>query len=300
MSFRNAKVVSVGTDPKIYHAPQDAKRGSIKYVMSRSELIEFAACPAKWRLSPVKEKTKAMAAGSVLDYLLLCVNENFRRDYAVAPKTFEDGDPWNWARKESKAWKAAHSSVQIVDNDDYTAALFAADRMRTDPIIGQILRDSDYQVYVIADWVDEVTGVWVKCKAMLDVVPRILTTYDTFIFDLKRLSDASNERFDRQVYDNEWHIQAAFYTDIFNAANDHQRNCWGLIVSETAAPFQPARRIVDAEFVDLGRTKYREALALYCQCLATDKWPGYDDMESVNRIAPGFSTASLQPWMIKP
>jgi hypothetical protein len=299
MSFRNAKVVSVGTDPKIYHAPQEAKRGSIEYVMSRSELVEFAACPAKWRLSPVKQQTKAMALGSVLDYLLLCGQVYFERDYAIAPESFKDGNPWNWQRKESEAWKSAHSSVHIVDNDDYTAALFAADRMRTDPIIGQILRDSDYQVYVIADWVDEVTGVWVKCKAMLDIVPKVGTEYDGWLLDLKRMADASLSRFDRQVFDNQWHIQAAFYSDIYNSATAEERSTWGLIVSETGAPFQPARRIVDAEFVDLGRTKYREALALYCQCLATDKWPGYDDMESVNRIVPGFTTASLQPWMIK-
>jgi PDDEXK-like domain of unknown function (DUF3799) len=299
MSFRNAKIVSIGTDPKVYHAPQTAKRGSLEYVMSRSELVEFAACPAKWILSPPEETSKAMDAGAVLDYLLLCGDENFRRDYAVAPATFEDGDPWNWQRKESKVWKAAHSSVQIVDNDDYTAALFAADRMRTDPIIGQILRDSDYQVHVTADWVDESTGTWVKCKAMLDIVPRILTTYDTWIFDLKRMADASLHRFESKIYEYGYHEQAAFYTDIYNAATDHQRNTWGLLVSETAAPFQPARRMIDADFVDFGRTKYREYLALYCQCLATDTWPGYDDLESVNRIVPGFSTCSLQPWMIK-
>jgi len=299
MSFRNAKIVSIGTDPKVYHAPQQAKRGSLEYVMSRSDLVEFSACPAKWILTPQKDTTKAMAAGSVLDYLLLCGDENFRRDYAIAPVTFEDGDPWNWQRKESKAWKSSRSNVTIVDNDDYLNALAAAYRLQDDPIIGKILDDSDYQVYVTADWVDEATGTWVKTKAMLDIVPRILTAYDTFIFDLKRLSDASNARFDRQVYDNEWHIQAAFYTDIFNAATDHQRNSWGLIVSETAAPFQPARRYIDADFVDHGRTKYNEFMALYCKCLATDTWPGYDDLESFNRVVPGFTTASLQPWMIK-
>ena len=47
-------------------------------------------------------------------------------------------------------------------------------------------------------------------------------------------------------------------------------------------------------FLSLGRFANQDALRLYCQCLATGVWPGYDDMRD---NIHGWTLASTEVWM---
>ena len=57
-ALSNGKIVRVNTDPGVYHRTA-GRRGDPNFIMSRSELTDFAACPHRW-LAGVKRQKSAI------------------------------------------------------------------------------------------------------------------------------------------------------------------------------------------------------------------------------------------------
>lgn len=286
----------VGTITQAEYLRQDFSRGHPNFVMSRSELIDFNRCPAKWLKGVQEDETTSTIFGSLVDCLVLTPDE-FEKRYAVAPLTYPgpkgENKPWTlkatycaeWEDEQSKGGKTVIKKKQY--NEAYDAALF----ILNDPNAVELLTDSQKQVLVTGSYVDSETSITVPLKAHIDIVPAAKS-----LADLKTSRNAHPQKWQRDVFSMGYHIQAALYMDLYNAATNEERcEFWHLIV-ENEPPFQTATYILSADFIDLGRMTYQAILQKYCQCLSENKWPGYEDGNNTHN---GVTIINPEAWMVE-
>lgn len=304
--FENARVIGPVTQEE--YRLQSARRGDAKYVMSRSDLMTFAQCPRRWVAGYREETTKEMDYGTLLDCLIL-TPERFEASFSVAPAEYPAEvkkvavmKPWNWNATFCDEWKKVEEangrtvikSVQLANAKDAVA------RMAQDEEIFEIIRGSKTQIMVTADYRD-MSGIVVPMKILIDLVPNVDSRFGRCLADLKTATSASAHAWARQVFSYKLQVQAALYLDIWNAATGESRNEFRHIIQESFAPWEVGKRILSAEFIEDGRSRYKGALARYCACLRDKHWPGYDDQaddfaSDVN--LNGWTVTNPEAWMI--
>lgn len=290
MSWENAKVV--GSNQKRGEAGQD--RGHKDFVMSRSQLVAFAECPAKWKDGEqVEEESKAMDFGSLID-CLSTTPEKLWDKFAVQPKTYpatankkgepDEDKPWNNNANFCKDWNdsAESEGKTVISQKMFEAAQLAFSSLKANDAIASLINDSERQVLIVADWHDEETGLNVPFSALLDLVPPSdHPTWGKCLADIKTARNGNPATWARVCDDSGYDVQAALYFDLYRAARpDEDRTDFVHIVQENKHPFHvvsppPA---FSSEFLDWGRMKYKKALQLYCRCLASGVWLSYEQV----------------------
>jgi hypothetical protein len=298
MSFKNAKVVSVGVNPANYHN-QEAKRGSKEFAVSPSSLREFWKCPRRWMDGYESPDSDAKDFGSLLDCRLLTPGE-FDARYAIRPSTYKDSKtgedkPFNLNSNVCKEWVKERGDREIVSSAQVASCNEAASRLMKDEIIAAWFDACDKQVLVTGEWHDEKTKMVVPVRCLMDFVPRVGTEFEKCLGDFKTTRNAGLQAWSRWCFQAGYHIQGAFDTDLFVAATGEDRMTWCFIVQESFAPWQTGKRMLSQEHgLDLGRLEYGRMLALYSQCLSTSCWPEYDDTDEA---VQGWSLVTAEPWM---
>lgn len=291
MSFRDAKIVGDDVDPAIY-AKETHERGEAGYVISRSSLMTFAHCPARWLAGYQQKATDALDFGSLADTLFLQPHRFLER-YAVKPLTYKNDKgeekPWNGNSNVCRAWldDCGKSGKLPVHAEDVAEAKLALRRIDT-------IRETRNQVEIRATYQDaedisgEGTTLTVPVKALIDIVPDAPADW---LADYKTSISAHPRAWAKAVNQYNYDAQGAFFLDLFNAATGEERKEFRHIVQENYPPFEVGRRTLSAEFLSLGRDKYLKALRLYCKCLKTGVWPSYD--------APSeWTVTEPELWMI--
>lgn len=308
MSFQNCKVVGVGVSPDTYH-DHNIKRGEPGHPVSPSMLKAFAHCPSRWIHGYESPESSSKDFGNLLDTLVL-TPQLFSQRYAVEPLEYtnEKGDkkPWHNGAGICKEWKKEQLAAgkTITDNAAIAEATAATQRIQADEILASFIAASDRQVLIEGEWKDDGTGLIIPVRCLLDIVPRKDTEFSESLGDLKSTRSAEIRKFQRDVFQFGYHIQAAFDLDIFNAATGENRLAWGFVVQENFPPFETGRRMMrdgelgtqpeDSNMIALGRSQYRKMLANYAWCLANKKWPSYDDTDE---SSGGWTAITAEPWM---
>jgi len=333
MSFKNCKVMGKNIAPAVYHN-RPFERGDIRNPMSPSELKNFAHCPSRYIRGFEGPESASKDFGNLLDTLVL-TPEHFDARYILQPETYEAkgmkcpgcgsvsdskscskckcareevtlSKPWNNNSKTCSEWTEAQikSGLEIVPQDKLTEGWTAAKRITEDEILASFIAASDKQVLVEGEWHDEATGLIIPVRCLLDLAPRQDTEFAQCLGDLKSSRSAAIIKFQRDVFNFGYHIQAAFDLDIFNGATKEQRLAWCFVVQENFSPFEIGRRMMrdvepgeqpeESNLITLGRVQYRRMLANYAWCLANKKWPTYDDSDE---SSGGWTTVSAEPWM---
>ncbi len=299
--FTNASLVTANMDPLVYHASIGGRRGEPDFIMSRSELMNFYSCPRKWINGYRRGDTDATEWGTLIDCLALSPKE-FDSRFAIEPETYPDSETgeskkWNNNANFCKDWTKKQGARQIASAKDLHSAGLAIKRLLSDPYIGALVQCSKKQVMVMAEYVDKVTGLTIPFKTLQDLVPdEGDDEYGNELADLKTCRNAAPSAWTSAVFEHGLHIQAASYMDIYNALGGRPRNTFLHVLSENVPPFEPARGMLSAEFVEMGRATYIHALRFYCECLKSNQWPGYDDMaeERIN----GWTLIQPKAWMV--
>jgi hypothetical protein len=321
MSFQNATLHPGVCDPVEYHNHHD-QRGKADFPMSPSALKEFGRCPARWVAGYVSPESCALEWGSLLDCLVL-TPELFESRYAVHPEQYvakvmecpscrgqaqsrrctackvdrvgiEVAREWDGKAAHCKAWKLANvDKIQIAEAKLLEAEAAKAALM-SDGIIASFIEASDKQRKVTAEWHDEATGLVVPVRCLIDLLPRSDTEFAKCAGDLKTSFTAAVQPFNRNVHKFAYHVQAALDLDLLVAATGEDRNTWCLVVQESYAPWQTGKRMLSQDYIELGRVAYQKLLRLYCQCLKSGFWPGYDDTDEAIQ---GWSLCAPEPWM---
>jgi hypothetical protein len=129
---------------------------------------------------------------------------------------------------------------------------------------------------------------------LIDFRPRVDTEFAHCLGDLKRTRSAALMPWQRDCFNMGYHVQAAFYQDLYAAATGEDRNTWCFVLSESLRPFQPGKRILSQDFYAIGKAEYVRLMENYCLCLKHQKWPDYDDTDEAVQT---WSVVNPDPWM---
>lgn len=300
MSFQKAKIIDSGVSYSQY-AAQTAKRGERDFVMSRGELMDFAACPHKWLSGYRSHDTKSSEWGTLIDFLALN-GKDFEKHFAVCPAKYrnEKGEmkDWNFNANACKEWKREQLGKRIIKLDVLREANKAVGILLDDYNAESLIDCSETQVMVLAEWHDSGTELVIPVKILLDLVPdKSHPQFGKKLADLKTAASACPRDFENQIFSCDYDAQAALYLDVYCAATGEERIEWLFILQENSEPYEVADPLpmLSQEFIELGRAKYRNALKFYAHCLATNTWPSYSPGHRLN-----FGASYLvepKPWM---
>lgn len=262
---------------------QTEKRGHPGYVMSRSELMRFARNPRKWLDGATDEENDGTIWGSLVDCMIL-TPDRLQRDFAVRPHV--DGKLLNANSNQYKEWASQQGKATIVKPADLDAAGKAVEALIEDWEVYEVIHGSRRQVGIIATWQEG--EIEIPIRALIDIVPSD-EKWKSALADLKTGRNVSPAAWPRVCYERGYHVQGALYLDLWNAATGEQRDTFLHICQENTAPYAVGRRNLSQEFLQLGRSTYRQALMRYADCLTSGQWPGYDD---------GWSIVEPAAWMV--
>ncbi len=305
--FTSGKIVGVDYYPALYHQMEGGKRGTKDFIMSRSELMQFDHCPERWLLGVEDDRgDKATDFGNLVD-CIVTAPKSVKQLFAIIPFEYvnEDGErkPWNFNSKTCKIWKAEHEGKTLVKADMYQEAMRAEARLHEDKRISDLIAGSNKQVCITTFYKHEATQLIVPIKVLIDLVPDPAGPQGEALGDLKTARNASPRKWQREVFDRNYHVQAAMYLDAFNSVPgkpgtvaDRLRTRFLHVIVENIKPFQPARRELSQEFIEVGRATYTAALDRYCRCLKENYWPGFDD--EGRDIVNGWRLVEPEAYMI--
>jgi hypothetical protein len=272
-----AKAIWLDMPAEQYHAIRAMSATGLKR-MRRSPAHYFGLTLDPRR--PPDEPTPAMINGTVVH---CCTFEPDKVDtmFAVVP----DGAPRRPSSLQRNAKKPSPETLdaiawwddfnertmgcQVIEAQALAMARLQASALRALPDFGALLSDGYGEASVF--WIDEETGELCKCR------PDWTSPAGdgAILADGKTTQDASPEGFAKSIWNLDYPLQAAHYTDGFMAATGKTVHGFVFGAVESAWPHQAAAYMVDDEVMAWARRENRRLLNLYAECKRTGHWPGY-------------------------
>ena len=253
---------------EVYHATHAMSAGGLKR-MRQSPAHYYGMQLDPSRPAP-GEPTPAMKNGTLVH---CCIFE----PHAVAERYVVKPADLDGRTKEGKAWKEANAGREIVDAAQMAAAQAQADALRRLPEIGALLSDGFGEAS--AFWIDEATGELCKCR------PDWTSPAGdgVILLDGKTCQDASPEGFSRQIWNMDYWLQAAWYSDGYEKATGKRVHGFVFAAVESSWPHAAAAYMLGDDVLEKARAENRRLLDLYAECRRTGIWPGYQ--QSIQAIA---------------
>lgn len=299
--FKNGKVIGADISPAVYHR-ENTRRGQKDLVMGRSALMEVLHNPHRWVMGFEPKDSDATEFGSVMDCKVLSPAE-FNTRFAVKPAKYPDEKgnmkDWHGGSNWCKQWLADHAGMETVDAHDNTDADQAVEFLHKDPAAGEFVRCSQKQVMVMAEYHDRETKLVIPVKILIDLLPdKAHPEFGICLGDYKTSANAHPFPWTRDVKKYNYHVQAAFYLDVYEAAVPAEKRFeFRHVIQENFFPWEVGRRWLSSDFLERGRYRYLEALELYAKCLATGEWVGYEREQENATVIRGWMQTSPEAWM---
>lgn len=136
---------------------------------------------------------------------------------------------------------------------------------------------------------DPETGVAVRCR------------YDRlaaagFAVDLKKARNVFPHGFSNAIASYRYHVQVAFYSDIYYWITGERLSEFWLIAIEKKPPYTIVPYQLDDIAVEAGRLAYRKDLNTYAACLNSNEWPTYEPEEHLLTL-PNWALAEFEDQM---
>lgn len=299
--FQNARIISTDTDDRDYHANKaSVQRGSPEYRVSPSTLKEFDKCASRWLRGYNPPESDAKDYGKLLDTLVLTPNE-FERRYAVRPEEKgEDGTlkPLHANTTKFKEWAKTQAGKELILSKEHVGANAAEFSLFADSAVRKFIESSEKQVLVVGEWKDRQTDLVIPVCCLIDLVPNSSSEFSECLGDLKTSRNASKRGFEAWTLHAGYHVQAAFDLGLYNAASGEDRSTWCFLISENFPPYQPSKKMLSQEFLDIGRGEVFRMLHNYAVCLKTGEWPDYDTERDKNGrlVRQGWGIVEAPAW----
>lgn len=243
--------------------------------ISKSGLDLIARSPAHYRYGERREATRAMVIGSAVHAAIL-EPDLFAKQYMLLR------DVKDRRASEYKQAVDIHGADNVLTGTeaDYVSGIQEAVAL-DDDLMAILNAPGRAELSVITK--DPITGVDVRCR--FDWL-----TDDGRPLDLKTTLDARPDAFSRSVLNYRYHVQAAFYCDVWEWETGEQLDRMRFAALEKAMPHATALYWLDDEAIAEGRKLYREALNTYADCLESGYWPAYEG---------GVQLLNLPPWAVE-
>jgi exodeoxyribonuclease VIII len=223
--------------------------------ISKSGLDLVARSPAHYFYRAQHEPTRAMVIGSAT-HAAIFEPDVFAKQYMLLRDVTD---------RRSSAYKqavAVHGEDNVLTGKEADSVHGMQAALRLNPHAVALLDATGWcEIAVFAT--DPVTGVLVKCK-----FDKLL--HDLSSVDLKTTQDI--REFAKSVANYRYHVQQAFYSDVFEWATGEQLRSFDFLAAEKDAPNASKVFALDKPSVDYGRKLYREALEAYAAALASGDW----------------------------
>jgi len=180
---------------------------------------------------------------------------------------------WSPNAGPCKAWKREQiaKGLIIVTKDDMDEIDQCAERVLAHPEARELLEGADTEVTLRWE-----TECGTQCKARLDMVPK-----PEPLGDLKCCPDASRDAFERKVYNEGLHLQAAFYLDGWEAQGVGVRQNFRFIAYERKTGFVSVNPVSQA-LIEQGRIDYGIALGKFIEATRSGVWPAYPGLQMID------------------
>lgn len=234
--------------------------------VSASDLRLVLRAPAllrHMREHPEDNDTPAKKFGR-LAHLAILEPAVYDEDVIVAP------DGIDRRTKEGKAqWaefelRAAGREIAKAEDDKAIRSMRAA--VLAHPEAASLVAQSDHEVTSIDSEK--------RRKGRADMVHRD----GEWIADLKTCEDASPDAMARAVASNLYHLQAAWYLDLWGVDG------FFIVAVEKKAPYLVAVYELDEATIEKGRELYVNAERIYRECEKENIWPGYPSTAQLLRL----------------
>lgn len=233
-----------------YHAMQG---------ISKSGLDDIARSPAYYKYRKPREATRNMQLGTAMHAAYL-EPEMYKDTYIIL-----DGIKARTAPEYKKA-VAVHTSEKVLVEHEAEKVNGMARALLSNHHSEAIrAAGGDAELSIVTT--DPVTGVIVRCRF------DYLTT-ENIAIDLKKTQSIDDFAISRSINNYRYHVQAAFYSDVFEWATGEKLERFNFHFVEEDAPHMNVIKWLDDDSLALGRYLYRRDLNTYAECLSTDKWPG--------------------------
>jgi exodeoxyribonuclease VIII len=266
-----AKIINNNMTNNEYHSKKD--------YLSKSALDIINISPAHfkaWLTGETKKPTSDMMFGSLVHSLVL--NQN---DYAIMPecdrRTTAGKAIYEQFLTESAGKEIICTAEQFKTAQQIKTAVF------NHPKAAALLRQgiTEHPIFT------EMHGVNVRIKP--DFVNTefncLVDLKTTKSVDLKTTKSADPIEFAKSVWNYRYHVQAAFYLDVYNAANNTSLTDFYFIAVDKEAPFNTEVYILDPEAIERGRAEYLKNIETYKYCQWSENWPGYTGGQAINIIS---------------
>lgn len=239
-----------------------------------STLKEMAVSPAHYlaaRLLIEKEPTPAQVLGSIIHSAVL---EN-KREYVVRPEGL-DG-----RTKTGKEWLAAQIHP-VVDAETNAIIEGMIQSVQAHPMARTILCDAK-GFPEVSCWKQHPTTLLLKGRADRLTMDK---TDSTVVVDLKtcKSGEAHPDRFSKTIWNWNYHRQAAFYLELFEAS------FFIFVAVENEPPYAVGVYNLDRETLAVGYRENERDLQRVKSCIDANDWPCYGQ---------GISTLGLPAWAKK-
>jgi len=248
--------------------------------VSKSGLDLINRSPAHFRYSATREPTRSMTLGTATHAAIL-EPELYASQYIALPEGVD---------RRSSVYKEAikergEDSILTRGEADRIDGMTAS--VRSNLHASAILSAGYAEQSIFAT--DPETGVIVRIRP--DWISAGLAC-----LDLKTAADASDDGFAKSVANYRYHVQQAFYTDVFKWATGDKFSDFGFLVVESDLPHSSTIIRLPDDVVAYGRKLYRRNLNTYAECLNRDEWPGIPQAPHVIGM-PGWFVNEMESEM---
>lgn len=224
--------------------------------ISKSGLDLIARSPAHYAYRASHEPSRAMVIGSAT-HAAIFEPDVFAKQYMLLKDVTD---------RRASAYKEAvkvHGEDNVLTGKEADAVAGMQAELQLNPHAQALLSASGWpEIACFAT--DPVTGVLVKCK------------FDKLLKDLRSVDLKTTQdlrEFAKSVANYRYHVQQAFYSDVFEWATGLQLTSFDFLAVEKDAPNASRIFALDTPSVDYGRKLYRQALNVYAECLQANEWP---------------------------
>lgn len=279
--------------PDAYYRKAPGVSNSMLKLYRERMSMEYAVA----RLAKPKEATPALAFGKAFHHQLL--TPDAPKPFVIlpedapprpTPKQLESiKNPKNKLSDDTKAaiawWAAfdeANKGLDVLDatgNYGGKRLVKTAERFKNHPLADEILSDGKSEVSVFAPFS---YGGTILRKARMDWVPT-----GTALVDFKTSMDCSpkgvgkRDEFAQSIFDYDYDMQAAYYLDLWNAANPNdQKSAFVFVALDWVDDLELVgirTMQSDEKVIKSGRDKYMEAITKFIEYTTSGAIPGYSE-----------------------